>query len=338
MAWIKKNLVLVVSGLVALALLGLAGFYLFSRIALDREVTQQVDSASRQLSSLVNRNPHPGTDEVDNISAAEAEVQRLETFAQNLRQLFVPVSYPQNLSSRDLRVLLDNTVDNLQRQARGAGVELPSDYWFSFGSHKQTLNFSAASLEPLASQLAEVNAICRVLFDSRVNQLVRVKRPNAPGETASAFSADYLADAKATTNDWAVATPYEVTFRSFSSELSNILDAFIRSPHCIIVRNLVVDSSERPSALQDGFMDPYGLGFQDPYGRPSPGGAFRGMDPRYGAGPMRGMDPRYGVRPQMPMPIQPRRPGGLTTVVDEKPLTVTLTLDVIRLRPEQPSR
>jgi hypothetical protein len=268
------------------------------------------------------------------------EGQRLEHFATQMRRLFVPASYPQNLTSRDLRVLLDTTVDDLQRQARGSGVELPSDYWFSFGGHKQTLNFQQNMLEPLVAQLAEIDLICRVLFDARINQLTRVKRPAAPGESTSVLSADFLAESKPSTNDWAVTTPYEVTFKSFSGELGGILDSFARSPHSIIVRNLVVDSAGR-SGASDGLFDPYGLGMANPYGglmQPpvnpygmAPGGRPGGMRP--------GMDPRYGGMMPPPVAQSPRpRPGGLATVVDEKPLTITLSLDVIRLRPEKTTR
>ena len=40
MAWVKRNLFLLIGGLVALALLGLAGFYLYQRIEEDPWISQ----------------------------------------------------------------------------------------------------------------------------------------------------------------------------------------------------------------------------------------------------------------------------------------------------------
>src|ERR1051326_2427192 len=105
MAWIKRNLFLLIGGLVALALLGFAGFYLYQRIDEDRTVTEQLDAQTEKLKQLVNRPVHPGTDKVNNIQAAKDDEQRLQTFATQVRKQFAPPIVEKELNNRTFRGL-----------------------------------------------------------------------------------------------------------------------------------------------------------------------------------------------------------------------------------------
>jgi len=68
MQWIKRNLFLVLGGVVALGLLGFAGFYLFAKIQQDQGVTGELDSATQKLETLAKRDPYPNP---ENIAAAK---------------------------------------------------------------------------------------------------------------------------------------------------------------------------------------------------------------------------------------------------------------------------
>jgi hypothetical protein len=336
MQWIKRNLVIVIGGAVALALLAFAGFYLLAKIQVNNTVTEELEKATSRLKSLANRNPHPGTDQVDNISEAKREAQRLTGFRNEVAAHFEAPPFPAELNNQQFGTLLDDTIYYLRSAARRESVEIPTNYWFTFEAQKGAMTFTPASLQPLASQLADIRAICEVLFDAKVNRLVGIKRVPVDRE-GTLGSQDYLS-IKATTNDWTIIAPYEVTFQGFTSELASVLEGLVRQPHCIIVTNMVVQpatsSSSQMQELMPGFADRYGL----------QGGVRPGMDPsmadRYGLGGGRGRGGREASRyggfqppPQMMMPVAPP-PRTSLNLVDEQALQYTLHLQVVKLKPQ----
>ena len=52
MAWIKRNLYFLIGGVVALALLGAAVFYLFTKNQMNNELTEKLDAAYGELTQL----------------------------------------------------------------------------------------------------------------------------------------------------------------------------------------------------------------------------------------------------------------------------------------------
>jgi len=48
MAWVKRNLGLVIGGVIALALLGVAGFYFWGNYKHDQEITTQLDETTEK--------------------------------------------------------------------------------------------------------------------------------------------------------------------------------------------------------------------------------------------------------------------------------------------------
>ena len=328
MAWIKRNLFFVVGGVITLALLGVAGFFLYTKIQEETQVTTELDSATAQLQSLVNRDPAA---KENNIEAAKSDYKKLTEFVAELRKDFEAPAYPAQLNNREFRELLENTMADLRRSAEKAGVKIPeTNYWFTFNAQKTTMNLPDASLEPLASQLADISAIVDVLFKAKVNSIEMLKRaPLTPSDNSGGTGQDYHG-AKPATNDWAVVMPYEVSFFGFSSELADVLEGFIRSRECLVVKNVVIEAAPDPSNAGMAAVPAY---------NPMPG-APSGMDPalaaRYGIGG--GMASRYGLGRGASAAPAPRavvavpRPGS-NNILEEKMLRVTLSLEAIKVKP-----
>jgi hypothetical protein len=336
MQWIKRNLVVVVGGVVALGLLAFAAFYLMAKIQHNAVVSEELEKATKRLQSLAERNPHPGTDQIDNIGEAMREAQRLVAFRNEVALHFEAPPHPTELDNRQFRTLLDNTISELRSKAKQESVEIPTNYWFTFEAQKGAMTFSPASLQPLASQLADIRAICEVLFEAKVNRLLSVKRASVDREENTLGSHDYLST-KATTNEWTVIAPYEVTIQGFTSELASVLEGLVRLPHCVIVTNLVVQPASSASSFDEGMPG----GFGGAYGLPM----APGLDPmtsRYGGGSSRGgrggrgggaMD-RYQLPTPIPVPMQPAGPRAPQNVVDEQILQYTLYLQIVKLKPQ----
>lgn len=333
MPWLKRNLFLVVGGVIALSLLGLAGFFLYTKIQLNQEVTDKLNTAVDQLKGLATRDPHPGTESLDNISAAQQEAKKLEKFLGEVRRFFPQTVSTNEMTTREFRALLDQTVDDLQKGAERAGVKLPSeDYWFTFSAQKSTMNFATNTVTPLAGQLIEIHQLCDILYKSKVIALHALRR-SAVGSEETGYT-DYLTN-KPVTNAVSIASPYEVTFEGFSSEVASVMEGLIKSPICFVVKNIYVGQAEAAQAAdQESTATETPLPGYNPYSRY--GNMMRG---RYGGG-MR-MDPsmaqRYGLPGATPGGTPPpakKGKGGVSTLLEEKLLRVVLTVDVVKLNPQ----
>ncbi len=334
MQWIKRNLYLVVGGVVALGLLGFAGFYLFTKVRQDQAITEELNTATTRLETLARRDPYPNP---ENITAAKEEGVRLQGFLSEVEAHFLPPRIPENLNNMTFRSFLDNTRARLLADAQLAGVEVPTNYWFTFSALSGTMDFKSATLQPLATQLADIQSICQVLFDAKVNSLAWLKRASVDSsDTSLTGSQDYLT-AKAVTNTYSVVMPYEVAFQGFSSELAAVLDGLARLPHCLIVTNVVAEQAANattPTTDESGQM----ADLSSRYGRPVGMDPMQAMRDRYG-----GMGGRYGGRyggrggmmnpmPVIPQPVQRPASRGPATILDEKPLRFVLSITAVNLK------
>ncbi len=153
MDWIKRNLYFLIGSLVALALMGLAGWYLYSNWQLNNEILGKLDEQYAKLKRLNGQNPHPGSGKVDNIKAAKEQQQELRAYIQKARQYFQPcprIPDPESgkLTSQEFSSALSRTIDQMQRDAAKASVDLPpkdssgQSYSFSFAAQRESLAYA----------------------------------------------------------------------------------------------------------------------------------------------------------------------------------------------------
>ena len=325
MAWIKRNLTFVIGGLVALGLLGGAGFYIYSSLNLNSDARVKLNEIYASLDALNNKNPSPGNEQVDNSAAAVDQRKQLTNWMASVSDWFQPIpTIPQGNStdSSTFRSTLAVTIKQLQDDAATANVALPnSNYGFSFEAYRNQLNLPTASLTPLSVQLGEVKAITDILLAARVNGLDGIQRLRVSDIDAAASSSDYLDD-HSVTNDMAVLTPYTVTFHSFTPEIARVLAGFASAQNCILVKSISVQPA--------GANNPQGG--QANNGIPGVPTMMPGMlappPPGFG-GP--GMFLRGPAPAPAPAPVPAK--GGLPTVLKEQLLRVTLQLEVVKLLP-----
>jgi hypothetical protein len=355
MDWIKRNLYFLVGSLVALALMGLAGWYLYSKWQLNSEILGKLDEQYAKLVRLNQQNPHPGSGQVDNIKAAKEQQEELRAYIQKAREYFkncprIPEPESGKLTSQEFSSALSRTIDAMQRSATKASVALPSressgltSYSFSFAAQRERLAYAPGSLEPLSVQLGEVSSICAVLFQAKINSLDSLRRERVSEDDLKGPQNDYLPD-KSVTNELAVLAPYEVVFHCFSAELAGVLAGFASSPFGLLVKTINVEPA--PAAVASGGQSaqptaPIPVATYVPPAPPPrvaeapPPSAESAFASRYGLG-NRAPPPRAPT-PQ-PVYTQPMAPvttlasrGGLPPALDEKQLKVTLMLNVVKL-------
>ncbi len=334
MDWIKRNLIFVVSAAVALVLMGVAGFYNFSGWKHNADEREKLNAGYEELKRLNTLNPHPGGGKVDNIKLAKEQQQELLAFIAKVGSHFAAIpAIPDstNVSGKEFSSALQLTIDQLQREATNNSVILQPKYKFSFEAHLGRVQFAAGSLETLAVQLGEVKAIATILNRARINALDGIRRARVSSDDNAGPPGDYL-DLKSTTNDLAVVTPYEVTFRSFTPELASVLSGLAASPYGLLVKSINVEPAPastvaEPTASPVFFSTP--LAPATPQMSPE-----QAMRSRYG---MTGKD-RFGpgLTPAPAAPVAFAAPVAkptIQTLVKERQLKVVMLIHVVKLLP-----
>ena len=318
MQWLKQNVTLVLSGIVALALLGGAGFYLYSRVAAQMEITGQVEERKQTRQALLEAEVFPSQ---ENIELIKQEQQRLQALLQTAENHFQVVPVPELASVGQFKVLLETTIDQLSKQAKTSGVTLPANCSFSFTVQRPLMQFETASLAPLNAQLADIRVLTQVLFEAHIYELMSVRRSpvsaNDNNQGLTQYPGDYLGSKNITTNKVALLYPYEFTFRCASAELAAILDKLAQSPYGFVVRNVRVEPADAPVTEVET-------------------SAVMTMGGRYGRDP-RMLSSRYGIpqRQVAPPPVAQPTPAtgagrGPGTVLKEKALRVSILIEVVR--------
>jgi hypothetical protein len=295
MTWIKRNLLFVIGGVLALVLLGAVGFYDYVNWKRNSVAFDKLNEVYNTLRTLTNQKPSPGNDHINNIETAKQQEAQLRDWINQTRNYFqpiVPIPNPTNgpISNESFADALHRTIDQLQREAPNANVGVQPQYSFSFEAQRSRVKFAPGSLGALAVQLGEVKAISEILFAARVNQLDGIQRLRVSDDDANGPQTDYLNDAPVTT-DLAVMTPYTITFRAFSPEIAQTLAGFASSPNGFVVKSINIQ----------------------PAGAEAPSGA--------GAPP-----PAPGAMPGK---------GGLQTVLQEQLLRATLEVEIVKLLPKK---
>ncbi len=314
MPWIKRNLLFVVGLAVAVALLGFGiFFYLLGNQSAAAAVDEELNSKNGEYSTLVESKPAPSQ---ENITEARQQQKKLIAFREGLRPQFGALPPQDSLDDAGFKNLLDLTVDQLAKEADRNGVRLPkngenSRYALTFDTQVKQLEFNQKSLSPLTAQLLDIQDLCRNLFEAKIHTLESIRRTPVSTNDITP-TGNYLAK-KVTTNSvtGAAVFPYEVTFQCFSSELANVLASLANSEAVYIVKSINVErgsiESESPAA-----------------GAPS--GMNQVLANRYGIGGRSGAPPP---------PVAATRPG--EAILDDKPLRVTVNIDVIKVPPPAPA-
>jgi hypothetical protein len=317
MAWIKRNLFFVVGGILAIGLLGAAGFYNYKGWSHNTAAFNRLNEIYTTLRELATKKPSPGNDKVDNIKAAREQELQLQEWIRQAKNNFQPIAPipdtgTNSVSSEAFAAALRRTIDQLQHAAEAASVTLPPRYGFSFDAQRVMVTFSPGGLGPLAQQLGEVKTISEVLFAARVNSLDGIQRVRVSSDDAAGSQADYF-DGRSVTNNLAVLTPYLITFRSFTPEVGEVLARLASSPHGFIVKSITVQPAGAVSAAASPDVPmPYSPLRNQPW-----------MPP--GGGPPTGAAP----------PPATSGRGGLQTVLNEQLLRVTLVVDIVKLLPKR---
>ncbi len=322
MGWIKRNLFFVVGGLLAVGLLGGAGFFIYTGWTRNSEQSAKLNEIYGKLQEISQSPQQPGNAKINNTQIARDQEKQEREWIASANKFFkkIPALPPTaNVSSSDYSDALRKTIALLQHEADSASVTLPPNCYFSFSAQHNTVRFAGGSLNLLAAQLGEVKVISEILIAARVNDLDGIQRVRVSEDDAGLQSvqSDYIEE-QPVTNDLAIITPYVVTFRSFTPELARVISGFATSPYPFIVKSV--------------YVQPAGAETQET-AAPAAINYYQGPARGYTRGAEAPMQTQ--MQPQTQLPGQPAAgKGGLQTVLKEQLLRITIEVEIVKLLPK----
>lgn len=247
MHWIKRNLFLAVGGLVALALFGGGIFYFLTAQGRKKSIVEDWEANKAEMDRLQAQKPFPNQ---DNIKRVKEETEKLRAAVGQLHRFFAPVP-AEKVTGTAFLSYRANTLAELQRMAEQAKTTLPSrNYAFSFETQRPKTEFKEGTFPAIPEQMAEVKALCRILFDAHVDPLVNIRRARVSRDDEDSTAAtDYLAlTIETNAETGTVSSPYELSFGGLSSDLAVVLQRLAASPHGFIVKGIHVEPMAQPAA------------------------------------------------------------------------------------------
>jgi hypothetical protein len=333
MDWIKRNVMLVVGGVIVLVLFGAGGFYLWSNLQKNSKVTAELNQATDEVQRLYNNKPSIND---QNLQLLGEDKKRVEEVMTQAKARFRSVG-GREMDIASYKKLLDETLFQLTRDAEAAKVTIPANYNFTFEEQKKAVQFVPGTIAPLTERLAEVKSLVEVLYKSGVHSVDRVRRVAVSPDDRQG-SPDYLVETPKT-NELAgmVSIPYEITFSGFTKELAQVMSGLSQAPEFIIVRNMT--SELAPPPVQAAPAQPVPVirvlpGAQAPIPTPQnecSGGGCSGCECGGGGGggarrPT--LPPAGGAATGPRIVIAPPKPTS-NVLLDEQLLRFTLRLDVV---------
>lgn len=323
MAWIKRNKFFVISMAVGLGCIGYCAYLFWSKLS---DVSSKNDEYTSNLAQYKTLNSSPLYPSDQNITSAKEDQAKVQELLADYRKAFVSFPTPRKVDEQGFKAYLGQTVFDLDAAATNSGVTLPDAFAFGFSMQQKEFNYPAENLQPWMEQLAEIKAICAILYESRINsiesfQRVRVNQSSDDGSSQDCF------DATMVTNSPLVSTPYKLTIRGFSRELANVLDGLAQSSNCFIVKTIQVEHVIGDTSIQPDLADAQPVPATPAYNTmPNPGGdGFQRRGERMREQPV--------PTPETPV-VVPRR--GPKTILSEGLLRITLAVDAVQISSEPP--
>lgn len=171
---IRKHMVLIVGGGTALILMLVALFMLY-RFYRDYDgVNTDLQNAMNQLRTLQNRAPYPSK---ENVAVTETNLVIFQNYFTGLfKTLQQGQIEPIDMEAAKFTPLLRDGILRVSKRAQDAGVVLPKAFAMGVERYKQGALPSGGDVPRLVVQLKTLEALCDLLIDSKVSEIVSVRR------------------------------------------------------------------------------------------------------------------------------------------------------------------
>ena len=171
---IRKNTVLIVGGGTALILMLVALFMLYRFYRAYDRASKDLRSTMSQLRSLQERAPYPSR---ENAALVRTNLMIFQNYFEGLfKSLKEGQIEPVETEAAKFTPLLRDGILRVSRRAQDAGVMLPVNFAMGMERYKRGNLPSGVDVPRLVVQLKTLEALCGLLIDAKVTEVVSVKR------------------------------------------------------------------------------------------------------------------------------------------------------------------
>src|SRR5471032_568325 len=103
MTWIKRNKFFFIAVILALGMMGAAGFYDYQSWNRNETAFTSLDEIYKSLRDLSNKKPSPGNGKVDNVKTAKEQEAQLREWIRQAKKYFQPIGRIPDASAGALR-------------------------------------------------------------------------------------------------------------------------------------------------------------------------------------------------------------------------------------------
>lgn len=171
---LRKHMILVVGGGTALVLMLVALFMLYRFYRAYDRVNMGLQSTMGQLRTLQDRAPYPSR---GNVKITQTNLVVFQDYFDGLfKSLREGQIEPVEMEAAKFTPLLRDGILRVSKRAQDKGVKLPTAFAMGVERYKQGALPSGADVPRLVVQLKTLEALCDMLIDSKVSEIVAVKR------------------------------------------------------------------------------------------------------------------------------------------------------------------
>jgi hypothetical protein len=188
---LRRHMVLVVGGGTALVLMLVALFMLYRFYSAYDRVNGDLQSTMSHLRGLQDRAPYPSS---TNVSAVGSQLTSLNGYFDGLfSSLRQGQIEPVEMEAAKFTPLLRDGILRVNKRAQDAGVLLPTTFAMGVERYKLGALPSGADVPRLVVQLKTLEALCDMLIDAKVTELLSVTRQvfEQGAESREAPAADF---------------------------------------------------------------------------------------------------------------------------------------------------
>jgi len=246
---LQKYLIVIIAGTVFLVALG-GILWLWQRAAAEKaDIVSQLEDQQSQLNSLLGTKPAPSPENIEALKHEREQVARL--FAKLQEGTLRPPIVVTNLM-RDIQFtqLLGETVPRLTLVASRNLVKTPDNFRFGFGRYDTEFPCKQAGITPeeckktlelLGKQLFAIEKLSGLLMESRVDEIIHIRRTEVdPGtQNTDALDVPITADPKGLYHSY----PFEFEFTCDTKALRVFLNSLANAESIFTVRTVKIDSA-----------------------------------------------------------------------------------------------
>lgn len=171
---LRKHMVLIVGGVVALVLLGVALFMLVRFQGAYQDVNRELKDSLQRLDRLYRRDPYPSD---ENVVMAQSNLVVLHGYFTNLfASLKKDQVEPAKMEPAEFPLLLEKTIRKQMGRAAELGIALPPRFAFGFDRYALGELPGEADVPRLVVQVKMIEELCQALFEAKISEVVSIQR------------------------------------------------------------------------------------------------------------------------------------------------------------------